>query len=95
MVAPKPIDEERLRQLVGEGWTDGRIGEELGVSSSAVRRARNRLGLEAQATGRPSKGLTAAFLFRMTDEQLRQLHARADAEGLSTQDYLTRLTFGN
>ena len=52
-VAPKAIDVlaathgTRLRELHAQGWNDGRISEELGVSGSIARRVRVHLGLPA------------------------------------------------
>lgn len=96
MTAPKPLDESRLRALVGQGWTDGRIAAELEVSASAVRRARVRLGLPAQPASRPAKGWSAVFTLRMTEGELEQLHERAKAAGASsTQDYAHALIFSS
>lgn len=90
-------DEQRARlaALVALGWPDTRIAAELGIGRTTVRRARVALGVERPLgpVPRVRAGRTEGFLLRLTPDEIEDLHVRARAHGLSTQDYLFRLAF--
>jgi hypothetical protein len=98
VVAPKPVDEARLRELVEAGLPDGEVGRRLDppVSASVVRRHRLRLGLDktlGPAPG-PRATWTAEILVRCSPEEREELDRRAAEEGYPTRhDYVRALLF--
>lgn len=78
--APKAIDVlaathgTRLRELHAQGWNDGRISEELGVSGSIARRVRVHLGLPAFGG---SSGHTLGARVEVGPARVRILELRA------------------
>lgn len=52
------LDKRELRRLHADGWNDSQIAKRLNVPRSTVWTARKRLGLKANAWGRPRKATT-------------------------------------
>jgi DNA-binding NarL/FixJ family response regulator len=84
-----PEREARLRELVAQGWSGGRIGEALGITGAAARNKANKMGLSLRGSVRLKSAPFKWVAWKASD--IRLLRHEVEVKGASAKAIAARL----